>query len=186
MRRRSQRAMLAIPTSSKYMNPYTQSVINSSLPIMQQELGKTLATNAGTAAATACVRRLAIRRPARHGAGAGRARHGEHGGGPEQRRTSLRRRRRRRATSIASFTARQSNQAAQQAKINSDIQAASGLNTTGGSMMDQANKPTPCRTRRARSKWARLRATSTRRWRSSRKPGAIPASNWAFYNRRSG
>ena len=37
---------------SKYMDPYTQSVINSSLPIMQQQLGQTLSANAGTAAQT--------------------------------------------------------------------------------------------------------------------------------------
>ena len=37
---------------SKYMDPYTQSVINSSLPIMQQQLGQTLSQNAGTAAQT--------------------------------------------------------------------------------------------------------------------------------------
>ena len=37
---------------SKYMDPFTQSVINSSLPIMQQQLGQTLASNAGTAAQT--------------------------------------------------------------------------------------------------------------------------------------
>ena len=32
-----------------YMDPYTQSVINASLPIMQQQLGQTLSSNAGNA-----------------------------------------------------------------------------------------------------------------------------------------
>ena len=37
---------------SSYMDPYTQSVINASLPIMQQQLGQTLSQNAGNASQT--------------------------------------------------------------------------------------------------------------------------------------
>src|SRR5215467_8315216 len=43
---------LANANLNPYMHPYTQSVINASLPIMQQQLGQSLASNAGTAAQT--------------------------------------------------------------------------------------------------------------------------------------
>ena len=42
-------AQLSSTNLQPYMSPYTQSVINATMPIMQQQLGQTLATNAGNA-----------------------------------------------------------------------------------------------------------------------------------------
>jgi hypothetical protein len=63
-----------------YMNPFTKDVINSSLPIMQQELGKTLAANAGTAQQQGAFggSRFGVQQGTAQAQG---ARHGEHGGG---------------------------------------------------------------------------------------------------------
>ena len=112
---------------SKYMDPYTQSVINSSLPIMQQQLGQTLAANAGTAAQTGAFggSRFGVQQGTAQAQGAlGMANMaaGLNQANFTQAQTA--------ATGDINRTlsAQQGNQQAQQAKINSDIQAASGLN----------------------------------------------------------
>ena len=68
----------------KYMNPYTQSVINSSLADHATAIGAVARRQRRQRGANRRVRRLKIRRPTRHGPGARSAWHGEHGRGPEQ------------------------------------------------------------------------------------------------------
>jgi hypothetical protein len=112
---------------SKYMDPYTQSVINSSLPIMQQQLGQSLAANAGTAAQTGAFggSRFGVQQGTAQAQGAL---------GMANMAAGLNQANFNQAQAAATgdinrtLTADQSNQQAQQAKINSDIQAASGLN----------------------------------------------------------
>ena len=112
-----------------YMNPYTQSVINSSLPIMQQQLGQTLAQNAGTASQTGAFggSRFGVQQGTAQAQGAL---------GMANMAAGLNSQNFAQAQAAATgdiqrrLTADQGNQAAQQAKINSDINAASGLNQT--------------------------------------------------------
>ena len=113
----------------KYMDPYTQSVINSSLPIMQQQLGQSLAANAGTAAQTGAFggSRFGVQQGTAQAQGAL---------GMANMAAGLNQANFTQAQAAATgdinrtLTAQQGNQQAQQAKINSDIQAASGLNQT--------------------------------------------------------
>lgn len=123
---------------SKYMDPYTQSVINASLPIMQQQLGQTLATNAGTAAQTGAFggSRFGVQQGTAQAQGAL---------GEAQMAAQLNQANFGQAQAAATgdinrtLQAQQGNQQAQQAKINSDIAASSGLNTTGAGIAQQAN-----------------------------------------------
>ena len=123
---------------SKYMDPYTQSVINASLPIMQQQLGQTLATNAGTAAQTGAFggSRFGVQQGTAQAQGAL---------GEAQMAAQLNQANFGQAQAAATgdinrtLSADQGNQQAQQAKINSDIAASSGLNTTGAGIAQQAN-----------------------------------------------
>ena len=123
---------------SKYMDPYTQSVINASLPIMQQQLGQTLATNAGTAAQTGAFggSRFGVQQGTAQAQGAL---------GEAQMAAQLNQANFGQAQAAATgdinrtLAAQQGNQTAQQAKINSDIAASSGLNTTGAGIAQQAN-----------------------------------------------
>lgn len=113
-----------------YMNPYTQNVINATLPIMQQQLGQTLSTNAGNAV--------------NQGAFGG-SRFGVQQG-VAQAQGALNEAQMAQQLNQANFTQAQAgaqydisnnqaaqvaNQQAQQAKINSDIQASQGLNAAG-------------------------------------------------------
>src|SRR4029077_13847511 len=121
-----------------YMNPFTQSVINTSLPIMQQELGKTLAANAGNA-----VNQNAFG-GSRFGVQQGTAQ-AQGALGMANMAAGLNQSNFQQAQAAATgdinrtLTADTANQAAQQAKINSDIQASAGLNTTGQNMVNQVN-----------------------------------------------
>ena len=120
-----------------YMDPYTQSVINSSLPIMQQQLGQTLAANAGTAAQQGAFggSRFGVQQGAAQAQGAL---------GMANMAAGLNQANFQQAQAAATgdinrtLTAQQGNQQAQQNKINSDIQAASGLNQTATGAMQQA------------------------------------------------
>jgi hypothetical protein len=121
-----------------YMDPYTQSVINSSLPIMQQQLGQTLAANAGTAAQTGAFggSRFGVQQGTAQAQGAL---------GMANMAAGLNQANFNQAQAAATgdinrtLNAQQGNQQAQQAKINSDIAAAQGLNTTGSTMGQLAN-----------------------------------------------
>lgn len=112
-----------------YMDPYTKDVINSSLPIMQQQLGQSLAANAGTAAQTGAFggSRFGVQQGTAQAQGAlGMANmaaglNAQNFGQAQTAATGDINRR---------LTADQSNQQAQQAKINSDINASLGLNQT--------------------------------------------------------
>ena len=120
-----------------YMSPYTKDVINSSLPIMQQELGKSLAANAGTAAQTGAFggSRFGVQQGTAQAQGAL---------GMANMAAGLNAQNFAQAQAAATgdinrtLYADQGNQTAQQAKINSDIQAASGLNATGQGLVQQA------------------------------------------------
>ena len=120
-----------------YMDPYTQSVINSSLPIMQQQLGQTLAGNAGTAAQQGAFggSRFGVQQGTAQAQGAlGMA---NMAAGLNQ--ANFNQAQAAASTDIGrTLTAQQGNQTAQQAKINSDIQAASGLTGAGQAAMQQA------------------------------------------------
>ena len=131
---------LAGTSLQPYMDPYTQSVINSSLPIMQQQLGQTLAQNAGTASQTGAFggSRFGVQQGTAQAQGAL---------GMANMAAGLNQANFTQAQAAATgditrnLTAQQSNQAAQQAKINSDIQASQGLNTgaqTAGQLAQNA------------------------------------------------
>ena len=121
-----------------YMDPYTQSVINASLPIMQQQLGQTLSTNAGNA-----VNQNAFG-GSRFGVQQGTAQ-AQGALGEAQMAAQLNQANFGQAQAAATgdinrtLTAQQGNQTAQQQKINSDIAASQGLNTTGAGIAQQAN-----------------------------------------------
>ena len=121
-----------------YMDPYTQDVINSSLPIMQQQLGQTLAANAGNASQTGAFggSRFGVQQGTAQAQGAL---------GMANMAAGLNQANFTQAQAAATgdinrtFQADQGNQTAQQNKINSDIQASQGLNTTGQTMGQLAN-----------------------------------------------
>lgn len=121
-----------------YMNPYTQSVINSSLPIMQQQLGQTLAQNAGTAAQTGAFggSRFGVQQGTAQAQGAL---------GMANMAAGLNQQNFQQAQAAAigdinrTLSAQQGNQTAQQAKITSDIQAAQGLNQAGQGIAQNVN-----------------------------------------------
>jgi hypothetical protein len=124
---------------SRYMDPYTKSVIDTSLPIMQQELGKTLAGNAGNAVNQGAFggSRFGVQQGTAQAQGAL---------GMANMAAGLNQANFQQAQAAATgdinrtLTADTANQAAQQAKIQSDIQAAGGLNTTGQNLGTQANQ----------------------------------------------
>jgi hypothetical protein len=113
-----------------YMNPYTQNVINATLPIMQQQLGQTLSTNAGNAVNQGAFggSRFGVQQGVAQAQGALNE---------AQMAEQLNQANYQQAQAGAQYdignnlTAQTTNQAAQQAKINSDIAASSGLNQTG-------------------------------------------------------
>jgi hypothetical protein len=123
-----------------YMNPYTQNVINATLPIMQQQLGQTLATNAGNAVNQGAFggSRFGVQQGVAQAQGAL---------GETQMAEQLNQANYAQAVQGAQYdignnmTAQTANQAAQQAKINSDIAAAGGLNAnaqTAGQLAQSA------------------------------------------------
>ena len=141
---------------SKYMDPYTQSVINSSLPIMQQQLGQTLSANAGTAAQTGAFggSQFGVQQGTAQAQGALGMANMAAGlnqanftqaqaaatGDINRQLTADTTNQASQQTDLArQLQAQGMNQTAQQNKINSDIQAASGLNTTGQGIAQQAN-----------------------------------------------
>ncbi len=115
---------------SPYEDPFTQDVINSSLPIMQQQLGQTLAQNAGTAQQAGAFggSRFGVQQGTAQAQGAL---------GMANMAAQLNQANFTQAQAAATgdinrtLTAQQGNQTAQQAKINSDIAASQGLNATG-------------------------------------------------------
>jgi hypothetical protein len=124
---------LANTNLDPYMNLYTKNVIDTSLPIMQQQLGQSLAANAGTAAQTGAFggSRFGVQQGAAQAQGAL---------GMANMAADLNSKNFAQAQAAATgdinrtLTADQGNQTAQQAKINSDIAASQGLNTTGSTM----------------------------------------------------
>jgi hypothetical protein len=122
----------------KYMDPYTQSVINSSLPIMQQQLGQSLAANAGNASQQNAFggSRFGVQQGTAQAQGAL---------GMANMAAGLNQANFNQAQAAATgdinrtLAAQQGNQTAQQQKINSDIAAAGGLNTTGQNLGQLAN-----------------------------------------------
>jgi hypothetical protein len=141
---------------SKYMDPYTQSVINASLPIMQQQLGQTLSSNAGNAVNQGAFggSRFGVQQGTAQAQGAQgmaqmaanlnaqnftQAQAAATGDINRQLDASKTNQLSQQTDLARALQAQQSNQQAQQAKINSDIQAASGLNTTGAGVAQQAN-----------------------------------------------
>jgi hypothetical protein len=141
---------------SKYMNPYTSDVINASLPIMQQQLGQSLAANAGTAAQTGAFggSRFGVQQGTAQAQGALGMANMAAGlnaqnfnqaqaaatGDINRSLTADTTNQASQQTDLArALQAQGMNQTAQQNKINSDIQAASGLNTTGQGVAQQAN-----------------------------------------------
>jgi len=117
---------LAGTNLSQYENPYTQSVINATLPIMQQQLGETLSTNAGNAVNQGAFggSRFGVQQGVAQAQGAL---------GETQMAEQLNQANYAQAVQGAQYditnnqAAQTANQAAQQAKINSDIAASSGL-----------------------------------------------------------
>ena len=128
---------LAGANLQQYENPYTQNVINATLPIMQQQLGQTLATNAGNAVNQGAFggSRFGVQQGVAQAQGAL---------GETQMAEQLNQANYAQAVQGAQYdignnmTAQQANQAAQQAKINSDIQASQGLNATAQTAGQQA------------------------------------------------
>jgi hypothetical protein len=120
------------------MDPFTQSVINSSLPIMQQQLGQTLATNAGNAVNQGAFggSRFGVQQGTAQAQGAL---------GMANMAAGLNQSNFQQAQAAATgdinrtLAAQQGNQQAQQAKINSDIAASQGLNATGQGLAQNAN-----------------------------------------------
>ena len=137
---------------SKYMNPYTQDVIDKTLPIMQQQLALSQngQANAASAAGAFGGSRQAIQQGVTQAQGAqnmaqmaaqlNQATYGQAVQGAEH--------------DIGNnLTSQQNNQAAQQAKINSDIQASAGMATTLDSCSaNRSTTPSTCRTPRAPSR----------------------------------
>jgi hypothetical protein len=141
---------------SKYMDPYTQSVINASMPIMQQQLGQTLSTNAGNAVNQGAFggSRFGVQQGTAQAQGAQgmaqmaanlnaqnftQAQAAATGDINRQLQAATTNQASQQTDLARNLQAQQANQSAQQAKINSDIQAASGLNTTGAGVAQQAN-----------------------------------------------
>ena len=159
---------------SKYMDPYTQSVINASLPIMQQQLGQTLSQNAGTASQTGAFggSRFGVQQGTAQAQGAlgmanmaaglnqsnfqqaqaaatgdiNRTLQADTSNQTSQQADLARNLQAQMSNQGANaadiqraLQAQQSNQTAQQNKINSDINAASGLNQTAQNAGQQAN-----------------------------------------------
>ena len=139
-----------------YMDPYTQSVINASLPIMQQQLGQSLATNAGTAQQQGAFggSRFGVQQGTAQAQGAlGEAQMAAQlnqanfaqaqaaaTGDINRTLTADTTNQASQQTDLArNLQAQMANQTAQQQKINSDIAASSGLNTTGAGIAQQAN-----------------------------------------------
>jgi hypothetical protein len=128
---------LAGANLSQYENPYTQNVINATLPIMQQQLGQTLATNSGNAVNQGAFggSRFGVQQGVAQAQGAL---------GETQMAEQLNQANYAQAVQGAQYdignnmTAQTANQAAQQAKINSDIAASSGLNATAATAGQQA------------------------------------------------
>ncbi len=140
---------------SKYMNPFTQSVINSSLPIMQQQLGQTLSTNAGNAVNQGAFggSRFGVQQGTAQAQGAlgmanmaaglnsqnfTQAQAAATGDINRQLSAATTNQASQQTDLARALQAQQSNQAAQQAKINSDIQASSGLNSAAQTAGQQA------------------------------------------------
>jgi hypothetical protein len=147
---------LAGTSLAPYMDPYTQSVINASLPIMQQQLGQTLSQNAGTAAQTGAFggSRFGVQQGVAQAQGAQ---------GMAQMAANLNAQNFTQAQAAATgditrnlqaqtsnqasqqtdlarnLQAQTSNQQAQQAKIQSDIAASQGLNATGQGIAQNVN-----------------------------------------------
>jgi Chaperone of endosialidase len=128
---------LAKTSLQPYMDPFTQDVINTSLPIMQQQLGQTLATNAGNAVNQGAFggSRFGVQQGTAQAQGAL---------GMANMAAGLNQANFTQAQAAATgdisrdLTAKQGNQTAQQAKINSDIAASQGLNTTGQNLGQNA------------------------------------------------
>jgi len=124
---------LAKTDLSPYMNPYTQDVINKTLPIMQQQLGQQYAANAGSAVGSNAFggSRFGVQQGVTQAQGAQNM---------AQMAAQLNQANFNQAQTAATgdisrdLAAQTTNQGAQQAKINSDILASSGLTTTGDSM----------------------------------------------------
>jgi hypothetical protein len=123
---------------SKYMNPYTQNVIDKTLPIMQQQLALSQNQQANQAASSGAFggSRQGIQAGVTQAQGAqnmaqmaaqlNQANYGQAVQGAEY--------------DIGNnLTSQQNNQAAEQAKINSDIQASAGMATTGQLLGQQVN-----------------------------------------------
>jgi hypothetical protein len=120
-----------------YMNPYTQNVINATLPIMQQQLGVTLGQNAGNAVNQGAFggSRFGVQQGTAQAQGALNM---------AQMAQQLNQANYQQAQTGAEYditnnqAAQTANQAAQQAKINSDIAASSGLNQVAQTAGQQA------------------------------------------------
>ena len=129
---------LAGTSLSPYMNPYTNSVINATLPIMQQQLALSQNQQQDAAASSNAFggSRQAIQQGVTQAQGAQNM---------AQMAAQLNQANFTQAQQGAEYdignnlTSQQNNQAAQQAKINSDILAASGMATTGTDMAQAAN-----------------------------------------------
>ena len=124
---------LAKTDLSPYMNPYTQSVINTTLPIMQQQLGQQYAANAAGATTANAFggSRFGVQQGVTQAQGAmdiGQLLAQLNSANFTQAQAA--------ATGDISrdLTAQQSNQTAQQQKTNSDILASQGLTNTGDTM----------------------------------------------------
>jgi hypothetical protein len=131
---------LANADLSKYENPYTQDVINKTLPIMQQQLGQQYSANAGSAANQGAfggsrfgvqqgvTQAQGAQNMAQMAAGLNQANFAQAQAGAT-------------GDINRTFAADQANQQAQQAKIQSDIAASQGLNTgaqLGGQLAQNA------------------------------------------------
>jgi hypothetical protein len=123
---------------SAYLNPYTQNVIDKTLPIMQQQLAlsQNQQQNAANSAKAFGGSRQGIQQGVTQAQGAQ---------GMAQMAAQLNQANYGQAVQGAQYdisnnlTSQQNNQAAAQAKINSDILASSGLASTGTDIMNQAN-----------------------------------------------
>ena len=123
---------------SAYLNPYTQDVIDKTLPIMQQQLAlsQNQQANAASSAGAFGGSRQAIQQGVTQAQGAQNM---------AQMAAQLNQSNFQQAQAGAEYdisnnlTSQQNNQAAQQAKINSDILASSGLASTGQDLVQQEN-----------------------------------------------
>ena len=124
---------LAKTDLSPYMNPYTQNVIDKTLPIMQQQLGQQYAANAGGATSSNAFggSRFGVQQGVTQAQGAQNM---------AQMAAQLNQANFTQAQAGATgdisrdLAAQTSNQSANQAKINSDIAASQGLTNTGDSL----------------------------------------------------